>query len=290
MVDDRGDPDRSPESQSSATRWCIRPEASFQGAALTSRPAGVGTARSGCPARCGRHEMFARHQPASFAADANPLARPPDRRARHCWRIRRLMLVTAVIAVSGAVLGTSAPFGATVASASSTDPPALHVSGTTLTWSAISGVSSYVVASVRHPATTRDTTYTVVSGSSFAPAAVPGETVNYSVRTNVTGSNWAPEVAVPWPASVVPVVTVSGTALSWQAITGVSKYSVAIIRHPTTTRDTSHIVVTGTSFAPAAVPGETVNYSVKTNVAGSNWAPEVAIRWPTATPLGCFRG
>jgi hypothetical protein len=183
--------------------------------------------------------------------------------------------------VLGAVISAPASLAAT------TDAPTLTLSGKTLSWTPVSGVSSYEVATVRNPTTTRDTTYKVVRATKFAPPSVAGETVNYSVRTYVTGSNWAPEVSITWPAaSQVPALTVSGNRLNWQAISGFSSYKVQTIRNPMTTRNTTLQVVNGTSVTPPAVPGETVNYSVRTNVAGSKWAPQVSITWPgtTTTP------
>ena len=38
--------------------------------------------------------------------------------------------------------------------------------------------------------------YSIVNGTSLTPPAAPGMTVNYSVRTNVTGSACAPEVSI----------------------------------------------------------------------------------------------
>jgi hypothetical protein len=40
-----------------------------------------------------------------------------------------------------------------------------------------------------------------VNGTSVTPPAVPGQTVSYGVRTNVSGSTWANEVSITYPAS-----------------------------------------------------------------------------------------
>ncbi|MGP0051205.1 MAG: hypothetical protein ACLPZR_20490, partial [Solirubrobacteraceae bacterium] len=79
--------------------------------------------------------------------------------------------------------------------------PDLEVSGTTLTWKAIGGVGSYVLATVRNPTTTRETTYQLVMGTSFAPRAVPGQTVNYGLAANLPNAPWASEVTINWPSS-----------------------------------------------------------------------------------------
>jgi len=93
-------------------------------------------------------------------------------------------------------------YGSTPATTDPQSAPALSVSGYTLTWSAIDKVTTYVLMSKApgHPAQ-----YSVVSGTSFTPAPVPGATVKYSLRTAVEGSAWAPEVAITYPAVTAPV-------------------------------------------------------------------------------------
>jgi hypothetical protein len=76
--------------------------------------------------------------------------------------------------------------------------PVLTVSGHTLTWTEVGGVSTYVVVQ-KAPGT--EERYSVVSGTSFTPTPVPGATVHYSVRTAVDGSAWALEVAIVYPAA-----------------------------------------------------------------------------------------
>jgi len=87
------------------------------------------------------------------------------------------------------------------ARADSLTAPVITVSGQTLTWNAISGVSSYVF--VRKVSGQADQ-YSVVNGTSITPPAVPGQTVRFSVRTNVAGSAWAREVSITYPASTTP--------------------------------------------------------------------------------------
>ncbi len=94
------------------------------------------------------------------------------------------------------------------AATSALTAPALTVSGTTLSWATAASVSSYVF--VRKVPGQADQ-YSIVSGTSIAPPAVPGQTVNYSVRTNVGGSSWAPEVSIAYPASSTPTPPTSPT-------------------------------------------------------------------------------
>ncbi len=76
--------------------------------------------------------------------------------------------------------------------------PAMSVSGQTLAWNAIAGVSTYVLAT-QVPGKAEQ--YSVVSGTSTTPPPVPGVTVRYSVRTAVEGSAWSPEVSISYPSA-----------------------------------------------------------------------------------------
>jgi len=78
--------------------------------------------------------------------------------------------------------------------------PELIVSGQKLVWNAVTGVSTYVLATIVPGSAT---TYSEVSATSITPAAVPGVTVKYSIRTAVEGALWAPEVAISYPATPV---------------------------------------------------------------------------------------
>ncbi len=79
--------------------------------------------------------------------------------------------------------------------------PTLHVSGQTISWSEVGGVSTYVLA-IKVPG--EEEKYTEVSGTSVTPSAVPGATVRYSLRTAVEGSAWSTEVAISYPAETPP--------------------------------------------------------------------------------------
>jgi len=85
--------------------------------------------------------------------------------------------------------------------------PVIAVSGQTLTWNAISGVSSYVFV---RKVPNQTPQYSIVSATSITPPAVPSQTVRYSVRTNVTGSSWAKEVSIAYPASTTTTPPPSG--------------------------------------------------------------------------------
>jgi hypothetical protein len=62
----------------------------------------------------------------------------------------------------------------------------------------VDGVSSYVLV---RKVPDEAAQYSIVNATSITPPAVPGQTVSYSVRTNVSGSAWAPEVTISYPAS-----------------------------------------------------------------------------------------
>jgi hypothetical protein len=79
--------------------------------------------------------------------------------------------------------------------------PVLTVSGTTIGWARVADVDRYVLATTVPGSAT---TYRTVQGLSTTPPAVPGKTVNYGLRTDVSGSKWAREVKITYPASSEP--------------------------------------------------------------------------------------
>ena len=182
------------------------------------------------------------------------------------------------------LVAAAAPLAADVLAA-----PTMSASGTTVSWRPISGVSSYVF--VRKVAD-QAAQYSIVNGTSATPPAVPGETVSYGVRTNMSGSAWADEVSITYPdvqEATVDVqaalrLTISGaedTTLAWNAVPTVSSY-VLVRKVPG--QAPQYSVVSGRNWnTPPYVNGQTVSYSVRTNVSGSLWAPEVSITYPGTT-------
>jgi hypothetical protein len=79
--------------------------------------------------------------------------------------------------------------------------PMLRVSGQSLTWNLVKGVSSYVLMT-HVPGQVE--TFTSVAGAGYTPPAVTGKTVTYSIRTAVDGSEWAPDVTIAYPATPAP--------------------------------------------------------------------------------------
>jgi hypothetical protein len=197
--------------------------------------------------------------------------------------------------------------------------PRLSVSGDRLTWTRVSHIDSYVLV---REMPGRANQYSVIRGTSASPPPVPGITVNYSVRTAVNWSTWAdwqhivypsatgsssisspPSIdpippasptqpanptspANPSPAEDInpqaaPTISVSADTLSWNVVAGVKTY-VLVSKVPSQAE--TYSVVNGNSTTPAAIPGVTVRYSVRTAVDGSEWAPEVAISYP-AKPI-----
>src|SRR6204780_55226 len=183
--------------------------------------------------------------------------------------------------------------------------PVLTVAGITVKWHPVASESAYVVAvsnDVRG-ASDRVTHYFTVprvpgETQSYTPTLSPGETVYIGVTAN-EGASWseqeatvtapepepepAPEEAALDPAA--PALSVHADTLSWKALPGVTSYTLATVKNPMTTRETTYSTVTGTSVTPPAVPGQTVDYALAahTPVAGP-WALEVAIAYPQTTP------
>ncbi|MGD0453276.1 MAG: beta-galactosidase [Solirubrobacteraceae bacterium] len=81
---------------------------------------------------------------------------------------------------------------------SSLSAPVINVSGHTLSWAPVANVSAY--GFVRKTPGLPDQ-YSLVHATSITPPAIPGASVRYSVRTDVSGSAWAREVLITYPAS-----------------------------------------------------------------------------------------
>jgi hypothetical protein len=115
------------------------------------------------------------------------------------WRISRLLPVgvVATIALAGGFVSSAGAAQISPQSrlAQRTPAPKLRVSGTTLRWTAVDKIRSYKLATIRHPGTTRDTTYKTVKGTSFKPARVSGQ-IRYGLRANVPHAPWSTEVTM----------------------------------------------------------------------------------------------
>jgi hypothetical protein len=113
-----------------------------------------------------------------------------------------------------------------------------------------------------------------------APISSPISTPISTTPTPTPTPTPAP-TPTPTPADIqAPTLTVSGQTVNWQTVSGVSSY--AFVRKVPGQED-KYSILTGTSVTPAAVPGTTVRYSVRTDVTGSEWAPEVMITYPAST-------
>jgi hypothetical protein len=195
----------------------------------------------------------------------------------------RIAPAKAASTVLAAVLTAVLLCAAGAPSAQAATVPVMSVSGHTVSWTAVSGATSYVF--VRKVPGQADQ-YSTVTGTSQTPAVVAGRTVTFGVRVNVTGSAWAREVSIaypatPPPATGAPTLTVSGQSLRWTAVSGVSSY-VFSRRVDGETVQTS--VVSGTSTTPPAAPGKTVHFTVRTNVSGSPSSNAVSITYPATPP------
>jgi hypothetical protein len=156
---------------------------------------------------------------------------------------------------------------------------------------------------------------------SYTPSVPPGETVYVGVSADggvtwseqeaaVTGRTPGPEPEPepkqepepepkrepepepkrePEPEPILslsaPVLSVKGDTISWAAVPGAKSYELATILNPTTTRNTTYKVVTGTTVTPPAVPGQTVSYGLAANSATTQgaWAHEVSVSYPSGS-------
>jgi hypothetical protein len=181
--------------------------------------------------------------------------------------------------------------------------PVLSVSNGTVHWRPVGseGVYSVAISNDVRGAADRVTDYMQVTRTtsavqSYTPKLAVGETVYMGVSAD-GGVSWSEqEVAVtaptpePEPEPVpttppAPVLSVSGDTISWKAIPGVTSYTLATTRNPTTAPETTYRVLTGTSVTPPAVPGATVNYGLDARTpVESPWAKEVTISYPAVEP------
>ena len=168
--------------------------------------------------------------------------------------------------------------------------PTVAVAGRTLHWSHVAAVATYVLM---RTVPGQAAQYELVHGQSATPPPVPGLTVDYRVRTAARSSTWSAVHKITYPTvghggeghkpdpQAAPWITVSGTSLTWNQVAGVTTY---VLRTRVTGQIDRYDEVTGTATTPAAQPGLTVHYSVRTAVEGSAWSPEVSIAYP-ATPV-----
>jgi hypothetical protein len=185
--------------------------------------------------------------------------------------------------------------------------PTIVINGQKVGWNAVSNVNRYVF--VRKVPGQADQ-YSVVKGTSTTPPPVPGKTVRYSVRADASGSAWSSEASISYPAIQVaaaeaptpttapapdlapapapiidllaaPALTLSGSSLAWNSVGGFATY--VLVRRISGEVD-QYTVVAGTSTTPAAVPGKTAHYSVRTAIDGSAWSTGVSISYPAAAP------
>lgn len=197
---------------------------------------------------------------------------------RTCTTAERRLATTGV-ALSAAQ--RRLPAGAARASAvrrSSQAAPVLSTTGTTLRWSRVSGVKAYLL--LRKAAGTADR-YTVVAGTSVSPAALTGRTARYSVRTVVLGSASSRQATISYSRTGNPraalELAVDGRTLRWSAVASAPGYEFVTKVPGAPAR---YEKVRTTALVPTTHPGKTVRYSVRTDVASSEWAPERTIAFP----------
>jgi hypothetical protein len=219
-----------------------------------------------------RCESVNRHRPKRCNADRRAVQRAGSQLARSEAKLAK-------IARHGGKNKTSGG-GASGENSAALQAPQLTVSGQTLSWARVANVNSYVF--VRKVPGQADQ-YSVITGTSITPPPVPGVTVHYAIRTSVDGSVWSGEQAIAYPATSTsdtqsaPALTASGQTLTWKSIANVSTYVLAT---KVPGQADQYTEVSGTSVTPAAVPGVTVGYSVRTAVDGSAWSSEVKISYP----------
>jgi Right handed beta helix region len=179
-----------------------------------------------------------------------------------------------------------------------TSTPNLVAVGEVLGWDAIDPTDSYVL---RRKIVGRPYEFALVKNTAAVPPAIHGETVPYAVKS-IFGNTWSAEVSITYPLSgelggtlpgevlptelserrfferpaAAPRLEVSGEALSWEALDPTNSY---VLRRKVPGRNYEYALVKLNSALPAAFPGQTVTYAVKTAL-GSSWSLEVPIAYP----------
>jgi hypothetical protein len=127
-------------------------------------------------------------------------------RARLCGSSRTLpagliiaacLIVPAIDASAGAAAPNARISSAARARIARLAAPRIKVVGHRLIWSRAEGVSTYVLA--RQPLG-HASAYRVIAKNSITPKPVPGATVRYRVKTNVSGSAWTHAVTITYTA------------------------------------------------------------------------------------------
>ena len=172
--------------------------------------------------------------------------------------------------------------------------PVLTLNGRTISWPVDSSATSFTAAisTAARGATGRTTTYQSLGNvTSWTPTAQPGQTLYYGISSNgANGGQWsASEAAITWPAQpVAPVLTLTGTKVSWPAQSAVTAYTGAISNGPrsNTSRTTSYVSLGNvTGWTPPASCGQTLYYGVATST-GQWSSSEMSITWPACGGTG----
>jgi hypothetical protein len=79
--------------------------------------------------------------------------------------------------------------------------PHVSVSGLKISWRQVFGVGGYVLA---RKVPNQSYQYSVIKGTSATPTAVPGNAVQYWVRTEATNSAWSQAVTISYAATTAP--------------------------------------------------------------------------------------
>jgi hypothetical protein len=178
--------------------------------------------------------------------------------------------------------------------------PELSVAGEGLAWSAVDPTNSYVL---RRNIPGSAPEYAIVKAISALPPSVPGQTVGYSVRS-ILAAGWSREVLLAYPPAgeasqlgggliggtqmlelgerrffggtgAQPLLVLAGATLAWEAIDPSNSY---VLRRKLPGRSAEYALVKANEALPAAIPGQTVGYSLRPAL-GSSWSAEVGITY-----------
>jgi hypothetical protein len=203
-----------------------------------------------------------------------------------------LAAAACTISLAMGMLSSQPAADASPVNPSSAPAPVLTWNGNAISWSSVAGATGYqgAVSTAPRGTTGRTTSYMALGDTTtWSPTAQPGKTLYYGVQaTGPNGGVWSStEVAITWP-NPAPVLTLSGTSISWPSDSAASGFMGAISTAPrgAANRTTTYVDLgSSTSWTPPAQAGQMLYYGVAATHSGTwQWTDsEVSIAWPAAT-------
>jgi len=166
----------------------------------------------------------------------------------------------------------------------------------TLTWDKVTGATKYAVSIYKGTGTNYNTLTTSITGTSYtATGLTNGTTYQFLVQAYVNGK-WstfttadhvsATPVGTAKPTNIKATAGDGQVTLTWDKVTGATKYAVSIYKGTGTNYNTLTTSITGTSYtATGLTNGTTYQFLVQAYVNGK-WNTFTTADHVSATPVG----